>query len=89
MLVSWSGLDIGLDRGSPVTGCRAPFSFTGMLAKMPVTMDFDQMLNSAGVAPASGGQKWRGSKACSTKKIIPIVMILTAGLGRQLRLTEG
>ena len=33
-LVSWSGLDIGLDRGSPVSTYEAPFTFTGELRKV-------------------------------------------------------
>ena len=52
MLVSWSGLDIGLDRGSPVSAYAAPFSFTGLLAKVTVTMDSDQTLDGAGVGRA-------------------------------------
>jgi arylsulfatase A-like enzyme len=52
MLISWSGLDIGLDRGSPVSHYPAPFAFTGTLRKVTVTMDDDQRLDSAGVAGA-------------------------------------
>lgn len=37
--ISWSGLDIGLDRGSPVGAYAAPFAFTGKLYKVTVTMD--------------------------------------------------
>ena len=33
-LTSWSGLDIGLDRGSPVSHYVAPFEFTGKLFKV-------------------------------------------------------
>ena len=36
--VSWSGLDIGLDRGSPVSHYAAPFAFTGTLHKVTVTL---------------------------------------------------
>ena len=36
--VSWSGLDIGLDRGSPVSHYAAPFAFTGTLRKVTVTL---------------------------------------------------
>ena len=39
MLVSWSGLDIGLDRGSPVSHYEAPFVFTGRLRRVTVTLD--------------------------------------------------
>lgn len=41
-LISWSGLDIGLDRGSPVGDYAAPFAFTGLLKKVTVIMDDDQ-----------------------------------------------
>ena len=51
-LISWSGLDIGLDRGSPVSDYAAPFRFTGLLRKVTVVMDDDQKLDgeSAGKA---------------------------------------
>jgi N-sulphoglucosamine sulphohydrolase, C-terminal len=39
--VSWSGLDIGRDRGSPVSHYQSPFTFTGKLIKVTVTMDGD------------------------------------------------
>ena len=51
-LISWSGLDIGLDRGSPVADYPAPFSFTGTLRKVVVTMDEDQALDGAAVGEA-------------------------------------
>jgi arylsulfatase len=38
-LISWSGLDIGMDRGSPVSHYDAPFEFTGRLRKVTVTLD--------------------------------------------------
>lgn len=50
--ISWSGLDIGLDRGSPVADYAAPFSFTGLLKKVSVTMDDDQDLDGQGVGEA-------------------------------------
>ncbi|MBL8341089.1 MAG: arylsulfatase [Rubrivivax sp.] len=37
-LTSWSGLDIGLDRGSPVSHYAAPFEFTGRLFKVSVAL---------------------------------------------------
>jgi hypothetical protein len=37
-LISWSGLDIGLDRGSPVSHYEAPFAFTGQLRQVTVTL---------------------------------------------------
>ena len=44
-LISWSGLDIGLDRGSPVSHYAAPFAFTGTLKKVTVTIGNDQALD--------------------------------------------
>lgn len=51
-LISWSGLDIGLDRGSPVADYPAPFSFTGTLRKVTVVMDADQALDGDAVGEA-------------------------------------
>jgi arylsulfatase len=50
--ISWTGLDIGRDRGSPVADYAAPFSFTGVLKKVTVTMDPDQTLDGAAVGEA-------------------------------------
>ena len=50
--ISWSGLDIGRDRGSPVSHYDAPFAFTGQLIKVTVTMDDDQTLDGDGVGRA-------------------------------------
>ncbi len=50
--ISWSGLDIGRDRGSPVSHYDAPFAFTGRLVKVTVTMDDDQMLDGDGIGHA-------------------------------------
>ena len=50
--VSWTGLDIGRDRGSPVSNYKSPFEFTGTLSKVTVTMDDDQMLDGDGVGRA-------------------------------------
>ena len=38
MMTSWSGLDIGRDRSSPVSHYRAPFEFTGKLFKVTVDL---------------------------------------------------
>jgi len=50
--ISWSGLDIGRDRGSPVSHYEPPFEFTGKLTKVTVTMDDDQLLDGEGVGRA-------------------------------------
>ena len=50
--VSWTGLDIGRDRGSPVSHYASPFRFTGKLVKVTVTMDDDQSLDGDGVGRA-------------------------------------
>jgi len=50
--VSWTGLDIGRDRGSPVSDYAGPFAFTGKLVKVTVTMDDDQALDADGVGRA-------------------------------------
>jgi len=51
-LISWSGLDIGRDRGSPVSHYEAPFAFSGKLLRVEVTMYDDQDLNGDGVGDA-------------------------------------
>jgi Sulfatase len=50
--ISWTGLDIGRDRGSPVSHYESPFEFTGTLIKVTVTMDDDQTLDGDGVGRA-------------------------------------
>ncbi|MFI4975377.1 MAG: arylsulfatase [Caulobacterales bacterium] len=47
--ISWSGLDIGRDRGSPVADYAAPFAFTGKLIKVEVTMDPEQALDGEAI----------------------------------------
>ncbi|MFI5032686.1 MAG: arylsulfatase [Reyranellales bacterium] len=51
--ISWSGLDIGRDRGSPVSHYEAPFEFTGKLRKVTVLMDDDQVLDAKAAADAT------------------------------------
>jgi arylsulfatase len=51
--ISWSGLDIGRDRGSPVSHYEAPFTFTGKLRKVTVTLDDDQALDAKSAATAA------------------------------------
>ena len=50
--ISWSGLDIGRDRGSPVADYAAPFAFTGHLRKVTVMMDTDQVVDAQSVGEA-------------------------------------
>jgi arylsulfatase len=50
--ISWSGLDIGRDRGSPVSHYAAPFEFTGTLVKVAVTMDADQTVGGDAIGEA-------------------------------------
>ena len=50
--ISWSGLDIGRDRSSPVSHYEAPFEFTGKLLKVTVDMHADQKLDGDGVGAA-------------------------------------
>ena len=50
--ISWSGLDIGRDRGSPVSNYAAPFAFTGKLLRVEVAMDVDQRLDGDGIGAA-------------------------------------
>jgi len=50
--ISWTGLDIGRDRGSPVSHYASPFAFTGKLVKVIVTMDDDQILDGDGIGHA-------------------------------------
>jgi len=51
-LISWSGLDIGRDRASPVSYYQAPFEFTGKMKRVTVTMDDEQKLDGDGVGAA-------------------------------------
>jgi arylsulfatase len=51
-LISWSGLDIGRDRSSPVSHYEAPFEFTGRLLRVTVAMHNDQQLDGDGVGNA-------------------------------------
>ena len=54
-LISFSGLDLGLDRGSPVGNYASPFPFTGTLRRVVVDMDHDQQVDhdAAGAAQAA------------------------------------
>jgi arylsulfatase len=50
--ISWSGLDIGRDRGSPVSHYAAPFEFTGDLLRVHVAMHDDQQLDGDAIGAA-------------------------------------
>src|SRR5690349_8220637 len=52
-LISWSGLDIGRDRGSPVSLYAEPFQFTGTLSRVTVVMHDDQKLDGEGIGRAA------------------------------------
>ena len=51
-LISWSGLDIGRDRGSPVAPYAAPFAYAGTLRRVTVTMGEDQALDGEAIGEA-------------------------------------
>jgi len=51
-LISWSGLDIGRDRGSPVSNYESPFAFDGRLLRVTVTMHNNQTLDGEAVGNA-------------------------------------
>lgn len=51
-LISWSGLDIGRDRASPVSHYAAPFAFTGRLLCVTVDLQPQQPLDGHGIGRA-------------------------------------
>ncbi|MBX9699608.1 MAG: arylsulfatase [Acetobacteraceae bacterium] len=51
--IAWAGLDIGCDRGSPVSHYAAPNPFTGRLRKVVVTMEDDQVLDGDSLGAAT------------------------------------
>ena len=53
ILISWSGLDIGLDRGTTVSDYASPFTFTGELIKVVIDLDNDQKLDFQGHSRAT------------------------------------
>ena len=53
ILISWSGLDIGLDRGTPVSFYESPYAFTGNLIKVVVDLNADQVLDFNGSSRAT------------------------------------
>jgi len=56
LMVSWSGLDIGLDRGTPVSHYDSPYMFTGALNKVSVDLLDDQALDGIGSAKVAASR---------------------------------
>ncbi|MER1967421.1 arylsulfatase [Castellaniella sp. GW247-6E4] len=56
-LISWSGCDIGCDRGCAVSLYEAPFPFTGHLSRVVVDLDDDQVLDGETVGLAEMGRE--------------------------------
>ena len=52
LMISWSGLDIGFDRGTTVGNYASPFTFSGKLRKVTVDLSDDQELDHDGVGRA-------------------------------------
>jgi arylsulfatase len=52
LMVSWSGLDIGLDRGTAVSFYNAPNEFTGTLERVAIVLIDDQVLDAEGAGRA-------------------------------------
>ncbi len=52
LMISWSGLDIGFDRGSTVGNYASPFTFSGKLHKVTVDLSDDQELDHDGAGRA-------------------------------------
>ena len=56
LMISWSGLDVGFDRGTTVSDYDrsgrfvGPFSFTGSLVKVTVDLDDDQQLDHEAIS---------------------------------------
>ena len=50
VLISWSGLDVGRDRVSPVGDYEAPFEFTGKIRRVIIDLGDDQELDHAAEA---------------------------------------
>ena len=49
LMISWSGLDVGMDRGTAVSHYETPNSYTGKLIKVTVELDEDQILDGEGI----------------------------------------
>ncbi|SFM35084.1 arylsulfatase [Shimia aestuarii] len=50
ILISWSGLDIGRDRGTTVVDYPGPFEFTGFLRKVTVRLEKQDKMDSAAMS---------------------------------------
>ena len=48
LMISWSGLDVGFDRGTTVGNYPSPFKFSGKLHKVTVDLEDDQELDHDG-----------------------------------------
>jgi hypothetical protein len=57
LLISWSGLDIGRDRGSAVSQYTSSFACTGKRSKVTVTIDNDQALDAEAAGRAVMGRQ--------------------------------
>ena len=49
LMISWSGLDVGMDRGTAVSHYETPNAYTGKLLKVTVELDDDQILDGEGI----------------------------------------
>ena len=62
--ISWSGLDIGRDRSSPVsTLYKAPFAFSRRLERITVTLDPPQGLDGDALGRAEMARQLEESRA--------------------------
>jgi len=55
--ISWSGLDVGRDRGSPVGAYAAPNEFTGRIRRVVFDLDDDQDLDHRAVGEAESARE--------------------------------
>jgi arylsulfatase len=51
-MISWSGLDVGFDRGTTVGNYTSPFTFNGKLRRVTVDLKDDQELDHDGAGRA-------------------------------------